>query len=247
MKPLDNIECRKAIIYAMNPTSYQNAYGGKFAGGEIATTMLPPMIPGYKDFDLYGVKDNLKGQPDKAKEALKKCGQPDGFEINMGYRSERPPEKATAEAFQEALGKVGIKVTPKPFPDGDYFSALCRQAGLRGEEQARPVHQWMGSGLERRVRLPLADRGQPRDPADRRFPRTSRSASPRWTRCSTRPRSEQDNAKREAMWGEIDKRVMEEAVTYPGVYAKVVLVRSENRPTCSSTSPSATTTTPRWV
>ena len=43
----------------------------------------------------------------------------------MGFRSERPQEKATAEAFQEALGKVGIKVTPKPYPDGDYFSALC--------------------------------------------------------------------------------------------------------------------------
>ena len=83
------------------------------------------MIPGYKDFDLYGVKDNPKGQPDKAKESLEKCGKPDGFEINMGFRSERPAEKATAEAFQEALGKVGIKVTPKPYPDGDYFSALC--------------------------------------------------------------------------------------------------------------------------
>ena len=39
---------------------------------------------------------------------------------------------------------------------------------------------------------------------------------------------EQDTAKREEMWGEIDRRVMEEAVTYPGVYAKVVLVRSDN-------------------
>ena len=26
VKPLDNIDCRKAIVYAMNPTSYQNAY-----------------------------------------------------------------------------------------------------------------------------------------------------------------------------------------------------------------------------
>ena len=30
------------------------------------------------------------------------------------------------------------------------------------------------------------------------------------------------------MWGEIDKRVMEEAVIYPGVYAKAVLAASEN-------------------
>jgi len=40
--------------------------------------------------------------------------------------------------------------------------------------------------------------------------------------------TEQDAAKREEMWGEIDKRVMEEAVTYPGVYAKVVFIHSDN-------------------
>ncbi len=169
VKPLENIDCRKAIVYAMNPTSYQNAYGGKFAGGEIATTMLPPMIPGYEDFDLYGVKDNPNGQADKAKEALEACGKPDGFEINMGFRSERPQEKATAEAFQEALGKVGIKVTPEAVPGWRLLLGPVRQAGLRGEEQPRSVHQRMGGRLERRVRLPVTDRGQPRDPADRWF------------------------------------------------------------------------------
>jgi peptide/nickel transport system substrate-binding protein len=227
VKPLDNIDCRKAIVYAMNPTSYQNAYGGKFAGGDIATTMLPPTIPGYKDFDLYGVKDNLKGQPDKAKEALKACGKPDGFEINMGYRSERPPEKATAEAFQEALGKVGIKVTPKPYPDGDYYPALCGKPdyvvknnlglctngwgadwndgfGFLSQIVDSRVIQPTGGSSNMSVRIPEVDK------------------------MLDKASTEQDTAKREEMWGEIDKRVMEEAVTYPGVYAKVVLVRSEN-------------------
>ncbi len=39
---------------------------------------------------------------------------------------------------------------------------------------------------------------------------------------------ELDQATRESDWGAIDKRVMEEAVIYPGVYAKSVLLRSEN-------------------
>ena len=91
VKPLDNIDCRKAIEYAMSPTSFQNAFGGKYAGGEIATTVLPPLIPGYKDFDLYGVKDHPNGQVDKAKESLKKCGQPNGFETTMAWRR-RPTE-----------------------------------------------------------------------------------------------------------------------------------------------------------
>ena len=40
--------------------------------------------------------------------------------------------------------------------------------------------------------------------------------------------SELDTNKRNQMWGEIDKRVMEEAVIYPGIYAKALLVRSKN-------------------
>ena len=34
--------------------------------------------------------------------------------------------------------------------------------------------------------------------------------------------------KRNQIWGEIDKRVMQEAVIYPGVYAKLLLMRSKN-------------------
>ena len=39
---------------------------------------------------------------------------------------------------------------------------------------------------------------------------------------------ELDETKRNQMWGAIDKRVMEEAVIYPGVYAKSLLLRSKN-------------------
>ena len=40
--------------------------------------------------------------------------------------------------------------------------------------------------------------------------------------------TELDTDKRNQIWGEIDKRVMQEAVIYPGVYAKLLLVRSKN-------------------
>jgi peptide/nickel transport system substrate-binding protein len=40
--------------------------------------------------------------------------------------------------------------------------------------------------------------------------------------------TELDADRRNQMWGDVDKRVMNEAVTYPGVYAKLLLVRSKN-------------------
>ncbi len=227
VQPLDNIDCRKAIEYGMSPSLYQNAYGGKYAGGEVATTLLPPQIPGYTDFDLYGVKKNLSGQQDKAKEALKSCGQPDGFEINMGYRDDRPKEKATAEAFQQALGKVGITVHPKALPGGDYFSATCglpsyvvkNNLGLcaNGWGADWPDgYGFLSQIVDSRV---IRDTGGSSNTSVR---------IPEVDNMLDQAVVEQDETKRNELWGKIDKRVMEEAVIYPGVYAKSVLLRSKN-------------------
>src|SRR6185436_17441816 len=118
--PLDNIDCRKAVLLAADKTGYQRAYGGA-TGGNIATSLLPPEIPGHKDIDLYAAKTKPQGDVVAAKAALTRCGQPNGFATNISYRSDRPKEKATAESLQQALDKVGIKLTTKPFPTGDYF------------------------------------------------------------------------------------------------------------------------------
>jgi peptide/nickel transport system substrate-binding protein len=118
--PLDNIDCRKAVLLAADKTGYQRAYGGA-TGGDIATSLLPPMIPGHKQIDLYNAASKPDGDVDGAKAALAACGKPDGFATNLSYRGERPKEKATAEALQQGLAKVGIKLTLKPYPAGDYY------------------------------------------------------------------------------------------------------------------------------
>jgi peptide/nickel transport system substrate-binding protein len=225
--PLDNIECRKAIMYAMDQTAYQAAYGGQFAGGDLATTLLPPVIPGHADFDLYPNGQDNKGDLEAAKKSLEACGQPNGFETNIAYRTERPKEKATAEAFQQALSRVGIKLTLKPFPQGDYFSSYAGNPpyvvknklglSLSGWQADWPdgfgflsqlvdsrIIRETGGSINTSVRIPEVD--QMLDSA----------------------LQELDADKRNQMWGEIDKRVMEEAVMYPGVYSKALLVRSKN-------------------
>jgi peptide/nickel transport system substrate-binding protein len=225
--PLDNIECRKAIQYAMDRTAYQTAVGGQFAGGDLATSLIPPTIPGHTEFDLYPDGQDHKGDLEAAKKSLEACGQPNGFETNMGFRAERPKEKATAEAFQQALSRVGIKVTLQPFPQGDYFSSYCglppyvvkNKVGLC-------VNGWAadwpdGFGFLSQI-------------TDSRVIRETGGSSnisvriPEVDQMLDTALSELDTNKRNQMWGEIDKRVMEEAVIYPGIYAKALLVRSKN-------------------
>ncbi len=225
--PLDNIECRKAIMYAMDRTAYQTALGGQFAGGNLATTLLPPTIPGHTDFDLYPNGQDHKGDLEAAKKSLEACGQPNGFETNIGYRAERPKEKATAEAFQQALSRVGIKLTLKPFPQGDYFAQYCGLPPYVVKNKlGLCVNGWAadwpdGFGFLSQItdsRVIRETGGSPNISV--RIPEVNQMLDKALT--------ELDTNKRNQMWGEIDKRVMEEAVIYPGVYSKALLVRSKN-------------------
>jgi peptide/nickel transport system substrate-binding protein len=225
--PLNNIECRKAIMYAMDHTGYQTAYGGQFAGGDLATTILPPNIPGYAAFDLYPSGPDHKGDLEAAKKSLEACGQPNGFETNISYRAERPKEKATAEAFQQALSRVGIKLTLKPYPQGDYFSSYAgnppyvvkNKLGLALNGWAADWPDGFGflsQIVDSRVIRPAGGSSN----TSVRIPEVDQMLDTALT--------ELDTDKRNQMWGEIDKRVMEEAVIYPGVYSKSLLVRSKN-------------------
>jgi peptide/nickel transport system substrate-binding protein len=222
--PLDNIECRKAIMFAADRTAYQTAYGGPVAGGEIATTILPPQIPGYEKFDLFPAGADNKGDVAKAKEALTACGQPNGFETNIAYRAERPKEKAAAEGLQQALDRVGIKLTLKPYPQGDYFSQYAGNPPfVRANKLGLSLNGWGadwndGFGFLSQI-------------VDSRVIRETGGSSnvsvriPEVDQMLDQALAETDKTKRELLWAQIDRRVMQDAVILPGVYAKSLLVR----------------------
>jgi peptide/nickel transport system substrate-binding protein len=224
--PFNNIHCRKAVELAADKTGYQRAYGGA-TGGDIATGLLPPMIPGFKKMDLYGVATNPGGDVDKAKQELAACGQPNGFATNIAYRTERPKEKATAEALQQSLTKVGIKLTIKPFPQGDYFSLYAGKPDyVKKNKLGLIIWGWgadwpdgygflaqvvdsrairpEGGNTNLGIKIPAVDAA-----LDKALVTT-------------------DKAAREQIWGEIDQMVMENANILPGVWAKGLLFRPKN-------------------
>ncbi len=193
----------------------------------IATSMLPPVIPGHQDINPYPAGADNKGDVEKAKAALQACGQPNGFATNMAYRSDRPKEQATAESLQQSLARVGINLTLKPLPTGDYFALYAGKPSYRdGQKLGLMTNGWSadwndGYGFLSQI-------------VDSRTIRASGGSSnlsiyiPEVDQLIDQALAETDTAKREAIWGQIDKRVMDEAVVLPSVWASALTLRSKN-------------------
>jgi peptide/nickel transport system substrate-binding protein len=123
-KPLDNVDCRKAVIYAMDPTTVQTARGGPLAAGDLAGNMLPLNIQGSDaSYDPYGLRQG-KPQIAMAKQELAACGHPNGFDLKIAVRNNRPTEVASATALQAAFKQVGINATIDQY-DGSQDTAIA--------------------------------------------------------------------------------------------------------------------------
>jgi peptide/nickel transport system substrate-binding protein len=224
--PLNNIDCRKAVEYAADHTSYQDAYGGPY-GGDVATNLMPPVVPGATKFDLYNFTSKPNGDVDTAKQELQKCGQPSGFSTNLSYRAERPKEKATAEALQQSLARVGIKVTLQPYPAGDYFKLYAGKPDYaKGHGLGLMVNGWGadwpdGFGFLQQI-------------VDSRAIKPSGGNSnlsvkiPEVDALLDKALTITDAKQREPIWAQIDHVVMENAVVLPGIWAKGLLYRPPN-------------------
>ncbi|GIH71614.1 ABC transporter substrate-binding protein [Sphaerimonospora thailandensis] len=219
--PFDNVECRKAVIYAADRVGLQNAYGGQLAG-EIASGLMPPSIGGWQKLDLYPTGT---GDVAKAKEALAACGKPDGFETTMTFRSDRPKEQAAAESMQQALAKAGIKLTLKGFPTSEYFPSYAgKPAYTKKNNIGIATNGWAadwndGFGFFSQI-------------VDSRVIREAGNynlgvKSPEIDALIDKANLEQDAATRDAIWGEVDRKVMEGAYVLPAVWAKGLTLRGK--------------------
>lgn len=223
--PLDNIHCRRAVMYAADKTGYQRAYGGA-TGGDIATNLMPPVIPGAQQFDTYPTPNNA-GDIAKAKDELNQCGQPNGFTTSISYRAERPKEKATAETLQQSLAKAGINLEIKPYPLADYLKLYAGKPDFaKANGLGLMVYGWGadwpdGYGFLSQI-------------VDSRTIRATGGNSnlgvrdPAVDAIIDQAVNEQDQTKRQQDWVDVDKKVMDDAYMLPGIWAKGLLYRPQN-------------------
>jgi len=224
--PLTNIHCRMAIEYAVDKTELQTAYGGPF-GGNIASTAMPPTVIGYSKFDMYNALSKPGGDTAAAKQQLQMCGQPNGFNLNIAYRSDRPREVSSSQALQASLASVGIKATLKGYTAANYYGNfagvpnyvhshdLGLLAGGWGPDWP-DAYGWGWALFNSKAIVPAgnANISELADPAvDNLFNQLEAATS---------------QSDRVSISEQIDKAVMADAVFLPGVYSKAILYRPPN-------------------
>ncbi|WP_119730611.1 ABC transporter substrate-binding protein [Thermomonospora amylolytica] len=222
VKPFDNIECRKAVQYAVDKTAIQGAYGGPIAG-DIASTALPPTETGHTKYDLYPTPGN-KGDLNKAKAALQACGQPNGFETNIAVREDRAKEVAAAEAIQQSLAKVGIRTQIKKFPSGDYTSQYAGKPEYVHKNNLGIIIAGWGSDWPTGFGfLSQIAHGEAIKPSGNY--NEMELNDPEVNRLLDEGIRNPNQAEREKAWSQVDRKVMESAALLPFIYEKVLTYR----------------------
>jgi peptide/nickel transport system substrate-binding protein len=132
VEPFDDVHCRNAVAWAADKGAQQLARGGPIAGGDIATTMIPPPLKYYRAFDFFSTPGG-RGDIAEAKAELAACGLPNGFETKIACRNSGK-ESAQAEAVQASLKKIGVKVSIDQYEPSQYLSA---QLGIPANMRAK--------------------------------------------------------------------------------------------------------------
>ncbi|MEV5347903.1 ABC transporter substrate-binding protein [Streptomyces achromogenes] len=232
LKPFDKPECRKAVQYAVDKVSVQTAEGGPVRG-EVASTVLPPDIPGYAKADTYATKDN-KGDIAKAKDLMKACGKT-SITTNITARSDRQQEVDAATAIINSLKKIGINASLKQYPSGKYFTDY---AGVPKFDEKQNVGlmmmQWgadwpSGYGFLQQILNGKA---------------ISQSGNTNLSQYDSKEVNDllgkaiatQDTGERNSLYTQIDKKTMDDAVLVPLTYFKVLLGRPQNYTNLVSTA-----------
>ena len=223
VKPLDNIHCRMAIEYAANKTDLQTAYGGPY-GGDIASTAIPPTVIGYSKFDLYNALSKPGGDIAAAKQQLQQCGQPNGFNLNIAYRSDRPRDTASSQALQESLAAAGIKATLKGYTAANYYGTFAgvpnyvhsHNLGLLSGGWGPDWPDAYGWGWA------LFDGGSIVPAGNTNI---AEENNPAVNNLFLQLEAATTDSARKSISEQIDKKVMQDAVMLPAVYSKALLYR----------------------
>jgi peptide/nickel transport system substrate-binding protein len=216
--PTRSLLVRQAVNYAIDRQAVVLAIGGPYAGAP-ATTILSPTLAGHSGFDLYPSQD-AAGDPDKARELLARAGHPNGVDLTYVGQSS-PKWKALYEVLRSSLGRAGIRLKPTFYRGLEAYTKSLRVRAKRDEHHlgaARVCPDVPGNGSRSIIGVLLDGRT---------ITATSNNNygsynNPKVNALIDQAYATRDDQARSALWGQIDRLLMEDAAWAPLVYDREV-------------------------
>ncbi|HEY7606850.1 MAG TPA: ABC transporter substrate-binding protein, partial [Actinomycetes bacterium] len=212
--PTRKLAVRQAVNYAIDRQAVVLAIGGRYAG-EPASTILSPTLAGYSAYNLYPSQDN-GGDPDKAKQLLAQAGFRDGVDLTYVGQSS-PRWKSLYEALRVSLARAGIRLKPTFYKGNDVYKKSLRLASRREQHQlgaARWCPDVPGNGSRSFIGV-LLDGRDLSPTATNNFGHYN---NPKINSLIDQAYKTRDDRARTALWGQIDRLLMEDAAWAPLVY-----------------------------
>ncbi|WP_308250807.1 ABC transporter substrate-binding protein [Nonomuraea rhizosphaerae] len=221
VEPFDNVDCRKAVVQALDLAAIGRAYNSGLAQPQTPDALVPPVVPG-EHAKLQGL--TATGDTSAAKQSLAACGKPNGFSTKYVYR-EATGEAAAAEAVRTALGKVGINVELRKFPITDFFAKYGGSPDwLKANGGGLIARTWAPDwpDVESFVSL-LADS---RTIVDKGNSINVNIRQPAIDALIDQGRRALDSATRAQRWAEVERKVADEVLLVPLTWDRNVLLHS---------------------
>jgi ABC-type transport system substrate-binding protein len=208
-----DVRVRQAVNYAIDKVAYRDAIAGRYApAGELASTILAPGSLGYRPSNLYPTPGG-RGDPAKAKALLAEAGYPNG--LTLGFATFGSGRQAAAtKPIRESLARAGIDLKVKTYKGNDvWFKSLAIPA--KRLEHQLGYNAWCPDYPGDNGRGTIVPQYDGRLLNPNVGANTSEYDNPAVNRLIDRALAEPDQARRAALWSEIDQRIMSDAPLVP--------------------------------
>jgi peptide/nickel transport system substrate-binding protein len=210
---LSDVRVRRAVEYAVDKRAFQLAAGGT-QGGDLASTLITPGIPGRQQYDLYPAPPS--GDAAKAKQLLAAAGKTN-LQLTLVSANDST-SLAQAQAVQQGLEKAGIQVKIEPQDPNVYVDTITGDKG----DYDLTVSSWQPDFPSANGNIsPLFDSSQIGGGGYN----ISRYSNGAVDAMIARATGEVDPQRAQADWAEADRRVMKDAPVVPLLFARNAFLR----------------------
>lgn len=231
-KKIPHVKCRQALIYAFNKRKFRQAMGGSLVG-DLATTMLIPNLRAHQPFDHYGHLDRGgEGDPTRALDLIKEAKEVDNVTCPTTVTLAHPNIDGTVNRFVktvfDAYIEIGVQVKFAAIPTGPYFDKVKAYEAhdLYDLVWAGWIPDWPnGSAV-----IPPLFRSDvvAAEPGEKGGSNYAYHQDPAIDKAIDEANLESDIERQWKLWGDIDSKLQQKAVTIPIIYGKAARLHGSN-------------------